>query len=135
MNRFATTIAALALALAAPLAAAQGALDGKKYTGEIGDKGKAADELGAVFTFDGGAFRSSVCDRYGFEKGAYSTTKDGDAIRFQARTVSSEHGTNQWSGTIRGDQVEGVLVWQKNPSFFNKNPAPVEKWFKAKLTQ
>jgi hypothetical protein len=29
--------------------------------------------------------------------------------------------------------MEGVLVWQRKPSFFRPNPEPVEKWFKAKL--
>jgi hypothetical protein len=122
-----------AFVLAAPLAAAQGALDGKKFIGDIGEAGKPADEKGAVFTFADGKFNSSVCDKYGFQKGSYTTTKDGDALRFEAKTVSTEHGTNNWRGTIKGDHLEGVLVWQKKPSFFNKNPQPVEKWFKAKL--
>jgi hypothetical protein len=133
MRRSARLLAALVLAAAAPVALAQGALDGKKYVGDIGDKGKPADEIGAVFTFADGTFRSSVCDKYGFERGAYTTAKEGDVIRFEAKTVSSEYGTNQWSGVVKGNEVEGVLLWHKKPSFFNKNPAPGEKWFKAKL--
>lgn len=134
MKRFANVLAALVFMLAAPLAAAQAAaLDGKKYIGNIGDKGKQADETGAAFTFADGTFRSSVCDKYGFEKGAYTTTKDGDSIRFEAKTVSAEYGTNAWRGTIKGNEIEGVFVWHKKPSFFNKQPEPVERWFKAKL--
>jgi hypothetical protein len=123
----------LALALAVPAALAQGLLDGRKYVGDIGDKGKGAEERGAVFTFANGAFSSSVCDKYGFEKGAYTATPEGDTIRFEAKTVSSEHGTNHWTGTVRGGSIEGVLVWQRKPSFFRPSPAPAEKWFKAKL--
>jgi hypothetical protein len=126
-------IAAIALAAAAPLALAQGVLDGKKYIGEIGPKGKGVEDTNVVFTFADGRFRSSVCDQYGFERGPYATTKDGDAIRFEAKTVSAEYGTNQWTGTVKGDVVEGVLVWQRKPSFLRPNPEPVEKWFKAKL--
>ena len=133
MKRLARMIAGLALALAVPAAAAQGALDGRKYIGDIGDKGQAAEEKGALFTFAGGTFRSSVCDKYGFEKGAYTVTQEGGRIRFEAKTVSSEHGTNHWTGTVEGGELQGVLVWQRKPSFFRPNPAPVEKWFRAKL--
>jgi len=133
MKAFAKLCVAVVLAAAAPLAAAQGALDGKKYIGDIGDVGKAAEEKDAVFTFGDGTFRSSVCDKYGFERGAYTTTKDGEAIRFEARTVSTEYGTNYWRGTVKGNAVEGQLTWQRKPSFFRPNPEPVERWFKAKL--
>jgi putative intracellular protease/amidase len=132
MKVLATICTGLAIALAAPAGLAQGLLDGKKYIGDIGGAGKAADEKGAVFTFADGRFNSSVCDKYGFDKGAYTATKEGDLIRFEAKTVSAEHGTNSWRGTVRGNEVEGVLLWHRKPSFFNKNPEPVEKWFKAK---
>jgi hypothetical protein len=135
MKRCVKLITIVALALAAPLAAAQGTLDGKKFIGDIGDKGKAAEETGAVFTFADGTFKSSVCDKYGFERGAYTTAKEGEAIRFEAKTTSGEHGTNLWRGVVKGNEVDGVLLWHKKPSLFNKNPAPVEKWFKAKLDQ
>jgi hypothetical protein len=133
MKRLATIVGGIALVLAVPAALAQGALDGRKYIGDIGDAGKAADEKGALFTFADGKFNSSVCDKYGFDKGAYTVTKDGDVLRFEAKTVSTEYGTNNWRGRLKGDQLEGVLIWQKKPSFFNKSPEPVEKWFKAKL--
>ncbi len=102
MKRLAAIVGGIALVLAVPATLAQGALDGKKYVGEIGDVGKAADEKDAVFTFAEGSFRSSVCDKYGFERGAYTATKDGDAIRFEARTMSTEYGTNAWRGTVKG---------------------------------
>ena len=134
MNRFANSfIVGLALVYAVPAALAQGALDGRKYVGDIGDRGKGPEERGAVFAFADGRFSSSVCDRYGFEKGAYTTTREGDGLRFEAKTTSSEHGTNHWTGIVRDGTVEGVLVWQRKPSFFRPNPEPTEKWFKAKL--
>lgn len=122
----------LLLCFAMPAALAQGALDGRKFVGDIGDRGKGPEERGAVFVFADGGFSSSVCDKYGFAKGAYTTTREGEALRFEAKTVSSEHGTNHWTGTVRDGVLEGVLVWHRKPSFFRKNPAPEEKWFKAK---
>jgi hypothetical protein len=133
MNRFANSFMGLLLACAVPAALAQGALDGSKYVGDIGDKGKGPEERGTVFTFADGRFSSSVCDKYGFEKGAYTTIRQGEVLRFEAKTVSSEHGTNHWTGTVRDGTLEGTLVWQRKPSFFRPNPAPEEKWFKAKL--
>jgi hypothetical protein len=133
MKNWSSTFVALALMLAAQIAAAQGALDGKKYLGDIGDKGKAAEDTSVVFTFADGKFQSSVCEKYGFEKGAYTTAKEGDAVRFEATALSPEYGRNQWRGTVKGNEVEGVLVWQRKPSFFRPNPEPVERWFKAKL--
>lgn len=124
---------AMALALAAPLALAQGALDGSKYIGDIGDVGKSAEVKDAVFIFAGGMFNSSECEKYGFDKGTYTATKDGAVIRFEARTVSSEYGTNYWRGTVKGGEVEGLLTWHRKPSLFRPNPEPVERWFKAKL--
>jgi hypothetical protein len=126
-------LAGAALALAAPLALAQGTLDGKKYVGDIGDKGKGAEDTNVVFTFAEGRFQSSVCEKYGFEKGTYKTAKEGDLIRFEATALSSEYGRNEWRGTVKGNEIEGVLVWSRKPSFFRPNPEPVEKWFKAKL--
>lgn len=132
MKALVRTCILFAFVAAAPLAAAQGALDGKSFSGEIGDAGKPVGET-VVFTFVDGTFRSSVCDKYGFERGPYTTTKEGEAVRFEARTVSAEHGVNHWLGTVKGSAIEGRLTWQPKSSFFRPNPPPVERWFKAKL--
>jgi len=34
---------------------------------------------------------------------------------------------------FQGDVIEGTLTYRSKPGVFDKNPAPVEKWFKAKL--
>jgi hypothetical protein len=132
-SRTIVTAVALALALAAPIAAAQGALDGKKFIGDIGPAGKPAEDVGAVITFADNRLHSSVCDKYGFDRGIYLTKKDGDAVRFEAVTYSYEYGPNTWQGTMKGDVIEGALTYRGKPTLFDKNPAPVEKWFKAKL--
>lgn len=135
MKRHANTLAAVALALAAPLAAAQGALlDGKKFVGDIGPAGKPAEDKGAVISFAEHRLHSSVCDKYGFDRGIYFTTRDGDIVRFEAVTYSDENGRNHWRGVMKGGEIEGTLSYRAKPGVFDKNPAPVEKWFKASLT-
>ena len=120
-------------ASAAPLAQAQTAmLDGKAFVADAGHKGKAADEKGDVITFADGKLHSSMCDQYGYDKGAYKATRVGDAVEFEATTVSEKYGRNVWKGTIKGNEIEGTFLFYPKPGFFNKNPAPEEHWFKGK---
>ena len=51
--------------LALPFAngvAAQSLLDGQRYVGDAGEKGKPADERNDVLTFAAGRFHSAACD-------------------------------------------------------------------------
>jgi hypothetical protein len=126
--------AALVLAvIAAPSILAQTAtLDGRTFVAEAGLKGKPADEKDDVLTFAGGKFHSSLCDQWGYGKGEYKSAKAGDAVEFEAVTVSEKYGRNVWKGTIRGAEIEGTFLFYPKPGFFNKNPAPEEHWFKGK---
>jgi hypothetical protein len=131
--RYLASAALLAAVLAAPSAFAQKApLDGRTFAAEAGLKGKAADEKGDVITFADGKFHSSACDQYGYNKGEYKATKAGEAIEFEAVTLSEKYGRNVWKGTVRGGEIEGTFVFYPKPGFFNKNPAPEEHWFKGK---
>ena len=70
----------IAAAFVVPPAAAQAAqLDGKVFVADAGEKGKAADEKADVITFQNGKFHSSLCDQYGYNKGAYKSAAQGDA--------------------------------------------------------
>ena len=42
--------------------AAQSLLDGQRYVGDAGEKGKPADERNDVLTFAAGRFHSAACD-------------------------------------------------------------------------
>lgn len=131
--RYLASAALLAAVLAAPSAFAQKApLDGRTFAAEAGLKGKAADEKGDVITFADGKFHSSACDQYGYNKGEYKATKAGEAVEFEAVTLSEKYGRNVWKGTVRGGEIEGTFVFYPKPGFFNKNPAPEEHWFKGK---
>ena len=115
--------------------AGSGVLDGKVFVGDAGEKGKPADERGDVITFADGTFHSSVCDQWGYNKGVYRTTREGDAITFETETQSKKDGRLVWNGTLKGDQLEGVFTHYRKPRWYRPHPAPVEHWFKAKLKQ
>jgi hypothetical protein len=132
-SRFIACAALVVAALAAPLTFAQTAtLDGRAFVADAGLKGKPADEKADVLTFAEGKFHSSLCDQWGYGKGEYKATKAGDAVEFEATTLSEKYGRNVWKGTIRGAEIEGTFLFYPKPGFFNKNPAPEEHWFKGK---
>ena len=123
----------IAAAFVVPPAAAQAAqLDGKVFVADAGEKGKAADEKADVITFQDGKFHSSLCDQYGYNKGAYKSTAQGDAINFEAETTSEKDGRLVWKGSVKGDVIEGTFIHYRKAGFFNSNPAPIEHWFKGK---
>jgi len=124
-------VAICALALAAG-AGAQGLLDGQRFVGDLGEKGKAADERNDLLTFSDGRFHSAACDKWSFGKAGYRATKVGDAIAFEAETVSESDGRMVWRGTVRGDVLEGTFVHYRKPAWYRPNPEPVEHWVKAK---
>lgn len=132
-SRYIACAALVVAAFAAPLAVAETALlDGRVFVADAGLKGKPADEKGDVLTFAGGKLHSSLCDQYGYDKGDYKATKVGDAVEFEAVTLSGKYGRNVWKGTVRGGEIEGTFVFHPKGGFFNKNPAPEEHWFKGK---
>ncbi|MEO8104445.1 MAG: hypothetical protein ABI790_18170 [Betaproteobacteria bacterium] len=127
------SVAALLAMPAAPIAAQTGSLDGKIFVADAGEKGKDADEKGDVITFKDGKFHSSSCDQFGYGKGDYKSSKQGDAIVFEAETKSDKDGRLVWKGSVRGDLIEGNFTHYRKGGFFNANPAPIEHWFKGKL--
>jgi hypothetical protein len=93
--------------------AGKGKLDGKTYKVTITepDKKSYPDTL----SFKNGTFDSSECQKYGFKPANYA----GDGASFTATAKSEKEGTTEWSGTIKGDAIEGKLVWTKTgqPSY------------------
>lgn len=131
MRRIVCLLAAAALAVPA---FAGGPLDGRRFAGETGPAGRAADEDGAVLTFENGRFAKSSpasCASDSFLPGEYVAAPDGEGIRFRATTTSDDYGRIEWEGIVRGDTAEGRYVWYRKPSFFVPEPRPYAKWFKA----
>jgi hypothetical protein len=108
-------VAIVALSVAERLeggSAASGILDGRKFVGPTGEKGKKVHHED-VLSFSDGMFTSSACFQYGFKAGPYTATVEGDSIHFQAETNSPTHGKMEWKGTLKGDTLNVDYTWTK----------------------
>jgi len=132
-SRLIASAALVVAAAAAPFAYSQTAiLDGRAFVADAGLTGKPADEKDDVLTFANGKLHSSSCDKYGYDKGDYKASKNGEAVEFEAVTLSEKYGRNVWKGTIKGDNIEGTMVFYPKGWMLNPNPTPEEHWFKGK---
>ena len=104
-------------------------LDGKKFIGPTGEKGKKVHHED-VLSFSDGKFTSSMCFEYGFTGGPYTARVEGDLIHFQAETISPTHGKMEWKGTLQGDTLDVTYSWTKERWFWTTFR---EYWFKGTL--
>jgi len=105
-------------------------LDGMKFAGEIGAKGKSAfsDD---VWVFENGMFASKECEKCGFPKGAYWVRFEEEGIRFRTETKCPiTDATLVYNGVVRGDRIEGTYTWTKERWYWT-----IEKefWFEGEL--
>lgn len=105
-----------------------GMLDGKTFSGDSGEKDKAAANKETV-DFSKGMFHSAACDQFGFQPAPYKTTRKGDAIDFESTTHSAKEGTIVWHGTVQGDSCDATLIWSK------PGQPDIEYWFKGTAPQ
>jgi hypothetical protein len=99
-------------------------LDGRSFHGIVLEAGKTEGDADTLL-FEGGRFRSTACDRYGYGDGAYTARRDGERIHFDAETRSSTSGRLRWHGTVDGHRLDGTLTMLRDD-------APVgEKWVLA----
>lgn len=87
-------------------------LDGKKFIGPTGEKGKEVHHED-VLSFADGEFTSSKCFEFGFKGGPYVATVEADLIHFYAETTSPTHGKMVWKGTLKGDTLDVSYTWTK----------------------
>lgn len=120
------------LAIGAHHESAGGLLDGKTFVVQQGEKGKEAKGTDTL-VFKDGKFRSVGCDKYGFGEGTYTTTVEGDTIKFVADTTSESKGKMHWEGTVQGDKIDVNYVWTDKSHWYKPNPKPLEKWAKGEL--
>ena len=110
---------------------ASGVLDGKKFVGPTGEKGKKVDHEDEL-SFSDGKFTSSACFPYGFKSGPYTATVDGDSIHFQAVTLSPTHGKMEWKGTFKDGTLDVTYSWTKARWLWTTHR---EYWFKGSLKE
>lgn len=128
MKRFALVL----LCLIPFVAMAQSPLEGRKFDTQAGLIGKPAHIPSDILSFADGKFHSSDCDQYGYGKGTYKATSSGDAVTFEVETYSEQYGRNVWKGVVRGDMIEGTMIFHRKPTWYRSNPEPLEHWFKGK---
>jgi hypothetical protein len=109
IKRLSILFVVAALVAAGPVFAA-GALDGKVFHGTLTEAGKKSGHHDS-FDFKDGQFRSSACERDGFQYGAYTTTPEGSDTTFTAKVDSKKAGSMAWTGTVKGNAVSGTAVW------------------------
>lgn len=128
----AVTLVALSAATGVEAASTtSGILDGKKFVGPTGEKGKKVDHED-VLSFSDGTFTSSACFPYGFKGGPYTAKVEGDAIHFQAVTVSPTHGKMEWKGTFKDGTLDVTYSWTKERWLWTTHR---EYWFKGSLKE
>ena len=106
-------------------------LDGMAFVGNNGEKGRELDpDEHEEIMFENGRFRSVSCAPYNFGDNEYSTTVVGNAIHFEAVTMSPSHGKIVWRGSVEGDTALVTFVWTKERWYWDIHR---EYWFKGKL--
>lgn len=120
----AIALGAAASVHAAPAAAQGTNLDGRRFDGVFIERGKTSGDADTL-TFQGGRFRSSACDRYGYSDAAYQASAVGDAIAFEAETTSPKYGKLRWKGVVRGDKLDATATMLRD------GKPPIENWIVA----
>lgn len=63
--------------------------------------------------FEDGKLQTRASEAWRFVAAEYRVSRDGEALGFEAVASSKKEGTNEWRGTISGEEIEGTLVWSK----------------------
>jgi hypothetical protein len=84
-------------------------LDGRRFDGIVLERGKTAGDADTLL-FEGGRFRSTACDRWGYGDGPYSASALADGVFFEAETESEKYGRLHWRGMVRGVRLDGTLT-------------------------
>jgi len=100
------------------------ALDGRNFDGIVLRCGETSGDADTLI-FKDGRFRSTACDRYGYGDGAYTATRSGETIAFEAETESPQYGKLLWKGEVRGPRLDGTLTMVRD------GQATGEKWILA----
>ena len=124
--RLASILGLVAISAAVvPSAPAQAnGLDGRSFHGVFLERGKTSGDADTL-TFKDGRFRSSACDRYGYSDAVYKTSKEGDALRFEAETESKKYGKLVWNGVVRGGKLDATVMMMQ------PGKSAIENWVVA----
>jgi hypothetical protein len=124
MDRRHALVFAAGTLLTATAGAQSSQLDGRRFDGVFLARGKTSGDADTLL-FQGGRFRSTACDRYGYSDAAYRVTPAGDALAFEAETESPKYGKLVWRGVVRGDYLNATATMVKD------GKAGTENWVVA----
>lgn len=99
-------------------------LDGRRFVGVVLERGKTSGDADTLI-FEGGRFRSTACDQYGYGDGAYRWQERDGQLSFEAETESAKYGKLIWKGVVRGDKLDATATMVRN------GKPPVENWVVA----
>jgi hypothetical protein len=99
-------------------------LDGRRFDGIVLECGKTSGDADTL-SFEGGRFRSSACDRYGYGDGAYTAQESAAGIVFESETESPQYGRLRWRGVVNGARMDATLTMMRD------GVACGEKWILA----
>jgi hypothetical protein len=87
-------------------------LDGRTFLIESfnPDGSKSGEEY---IYFKSGTIEGSECNKYGYDKPAYTCEKSGENMAFKATMSSAKEGTLAWNGSITGSNMTGTSLWAK----------------------
>jgi hypothetical protein len=85
------------------------ALDGRTFDGVVIERGKTSGDADTII-FKNGRFRSTACDQYGYGDGAYTASRSGESIAFEAQTESPQYGKLLWKGVVTGKKLDGSMT-------------------------
>lgn len=107
-------IAAMLIASAGVLdVKAEGALDGRSFSGMIGPAEKP--DLADALFFDDGFFWSDICTRCGFVPGPYDTEETSDGVRFTGTLESESRGRFDYDGLVANDgSIRVSITWERS---------------------
>ena len=117
-------VPALRVAGSAGAASARASLDGRNFDGIVLECGKTSGDADTLI-FQGGRFRSTACDQYGYGDGPYTATRSGETVTFEAETESPKYGKLRWTGVVRGARLDGTMTMIRD------GRATGEKWVLA----
>ena len=102
-------------------------LDGLRFAGMTGEKGKG-DHHPDTITFKDGVFRSLDCENWGFGPAPYTVEKRGDALYFTSTLLSPKRGRLEWKGKIAGAKATATFRWKHERWYWNIDR---EYWFEG----
>ena len=116
-----------------PSTAGSGALDGMRFSGQVGPLGKPGDVTDS-FVFADGLFLSTECEkRCDFPARPYFVRHQADGIDFVSKTrCPTKNALIEWRGTVDGDRISGEFTWTVERWYWT-----IEKtfWFEGTLAE